>query len=174
MNLIDKIIPVGRENYKCYDLIKNILKNNDEIANIINDGLISGKIRGFDENLLQKFNELNIRWPVKDLDEVLKMGGNIGGCTTMAYQLSFLFDNCYKCAGFLPIVKGTKNSDDGRHTWVESENGWIFDTSLMLIIHNSYKDKLGYIENIRELYSSLRFYSIQKEFALDKSIKKRN
>lgn len=127
----------------------------------------------FDENLLQKFNELNVRWPVKDIDEVLKLGGNIGGCTTMAYQLSFLFEDCYKCAGILPILIGTKNCEDGRHTWVESSDGWVYDTSLMLIIHKSFISRLGYQENIKERYSSQQLYSAKKEFALDKGIKRR-
>ena len=33
------------------------------------------------------------------------------------------------------------------------------------------KEKIGYIENIRELYSSLQFYSEQRDFALDKNKK---
>lgn len=170
MEIIDKIIPKGREQYKCYDLIKNLLKNK-KFYNILELGFNSGNILPFNEELLQEFNKLNIRWPVKDIDEVLYLGGNIGGCTTMAYQLSFLFDDCYKCAGFLPILKGTKNSCDGRHTWMESSNGWIYDTSLMLIINKTYSKMIGYQENIREKYDDLQFYSEQKEFALDKSFR---
>lgn len=174
MDILSRIIPVGREEYKCYDLIRSIIKSNNEVVDIISEGLSVGKIFGFDEELLQKFNELNVRWPVKDIDEVLRLGGNIGGCTTMAFQLSFLLENSYKCAGFLPLLRGTKNSEDGRHTWVESFDGWIYDTSLMLIIHKSFMDRLGYVENSRELYNSLQFYSAQKEFALDKGIAKKS
>lgn len=171
MEIIDKIIPQGRENYKCYDLIKNILENNNELKKIIEDGFNTGKIVQFDEELLQKFGELNVRWPY-NIDEVLLLGGNIGGCTTMAYELSFLFENCFKCAGILPILKGTKNSEDGRHTWMESSDGWIYDTSLMLVIDKKYMKEIGYQENIREKYSSQQFYSQQKEFALDSNLQK--
>lgn len=122
MEIIDKIIPQGRENYKCYDLIKNILKSNSEFKKVIEEGFNTGNILPFDEELLQKYAELNVRWPY-DIDEVLLLGGNIGGCTTMALELSFLFDNSFKCAGILPILQGTKNCEDGRHTWVESSDG---------------------------------------------------
>lgn len=171
MDIIKKIIPIGREEYKCYDLIKSLIFNSKDFYNIINEGFSSGKIKPMDNELLEEFNELNIRWPVKDIDEVLYNGGNIGGCTTMAHQLSFLFDNCYRCAGILPIIKNTKNSEDGRHTWLESSDGWIYDTSLMLIIRKDYVSNIGYQENIREKYSDLEFYLEQKEFALDKSLK---
>lgn len=171
MDILEKIIPRGREDYKCYDLIKYIISTNKDYKKIIENGFILDKIKPFDEELLQKFNMLNIRWPVKDIDEVLFLGGNIGGCTTMAHQLSFIIDNSYKCAGFLPILAGTKNCNDGTHTWVESPDGWIYDTSLMLIIHKSYKNEMGYKENIREVYNKLQFYLEQKEYALDDSLR---
>ena len=76
--------------------------------------------------------------------------------------------------GILPILKGTLNAEElGGHAWIETKDE-IIDTSLMLVIDKSLKDKFGYIEENRLTASKLRqdpYYQRRKEFTNDQSLK---
>lgn len=43
MDIINKIIPIGREEYKCYDLIKSLIVKNNDFEKIISEGLETKK-----------------------------------------------------------------------------------------------------------------------------------
>ena len=99
-------------------------------------------------------------------------GNNQGYCTVCAKQVSYSLDTCYICGGILPILKGTSNCPDGSHTWIEYQDK-IIDTTLMLIIDNSLKNDLGYIEENRYNPNNDPVYSAAKEFTNDASLRKR-
>lgn len=170
-NIADLLIPEDKSDYKCYELLKETIENDREFCKTILEGIRDKKIRPFDEELLEKLNIINIRGKAKDMDEVLFHGANIGACTSMALHLSFILTGCYRCSGLLPLIKGSLNSPNGEHTWLETINE-IYDTSLMLIIDKSYKDKIGYQEEAKMPYELMKFYYEKKDYALDSDLNK--
>ena len=171
--LLAKICASGTEEYHCYDTLKQILKNNNDMMNIIAKGIENNQIYGFSEELWEELSHQNLRSPgVVSFVDVFRDGYNQGYCTVCAKQVSYSLDTCYLCGGILPILKGTINCPEGAHTWIEYDNK-IIDTTLMLVIDNSYKDALGYIEENRYNPNNDPIYSATKEFTNDVSIRKR-
>ena len=87
----------------------------------------------WDESLKKsvfKLKYLNVNKEI-GLREVFKNGYNIGNCTITAYCVSKLFDRSSICTGKVEILKGTKNSENGEHVWVETYD-FIIDTTLMI------------------------------------------
>lgn len=165
MNLESILINEEKKDYKCFDLLKDLLKN-EEFVKIVNQGVAEGKISGFSDDVWTKIYNQNSMGTV-EFEDVFKLGGNIGGCTSCSYRLSYSFNNVYICGGTLPWLVGTKNSEDGKHTWMVC-NGYIYDTSLMLIIDESYAKNFGYIQEERchTSYYGAR-YEAAKEQAVD-------
>ncbi len=161
------------KNYRCYDTLKKLLLENENFKLKFIKGITENKIKGFNKELWLKLENQNLRSPgVNSFIDVFKEGYNQGYCTVCAKQVSYSLDTCYICGGVLPLIKGTINCPDGTHTWIEYQNK-IIDTTLMLIIDNSYKDELGYIEENRYNPNYDSIYSATKEFTNDSSIKKR-
>ena len=161
------------EDYKCYDTLRNILDNNEKFRSVIIEGLSTGKICGFNQELWDKLDSQNLRSPgVNSFVDVFRDGYNQGYCTVCAKQVSYSLDTCYLCGGLLPILKGTINCKDGEHTWIEY-NGKIIDTTLMLIIDCDLKDDIGYIEENRYDPNKDSVYCATKEFTNDSSLKRR-
>ena len=67
------------------------------------------------------------------LKTIFKDGYNIGNCLLTSYYVSTIFENSLICTGKVEIHKRTKNSPDGDHVWIETEDN-IIDTTLMIII----------------------------------------
>lgn len=168
MEIINELIDEKRSHYKCFDELKRLLSSNSEFKKIIKEGYIDGEIYGFTDELWAKINTQNIR-RINSFEDVFIDGANIGYCTVASKQLSYSLDNCYLCGGVLPILRGTKNCNDGSHTWIESNNE-IIDTTLMLIISKRYTQKIGYIEENRYNPNLDPIYRAAKEFTLDKNI----
>lgn len=160
-----------KSEYKCYDLLKQLLKDNEEFRNIIIEGINENKITGFTEEIWNKINKQNIIGG-HNFQDYFQNGFNIGNCTKTSIQLSYSLDYPYICGGTLNILKGTLNSSDGKHTWI-IDNNKIIDTSLMLIIDKDYYLKLGYKEENRRNPNTDPRYNSIKDFTNDESLKKK-
>lgn len=170
MELIDMLIDKDKKEYKCYSELKRLLENNIDFKDKVINGLRTGKVSGFSDELWQKINDQNIR-RINSFDDVFRDGANIGYCTVASKQLSYSLNNVYLCGGVLPILKGTSNCSLGEHTWI-SCNGKVIDTTLMLVIDEKYSKEFGYIEENRYDPSNDPIYNAAKEFTLDTSLKK--
>ena len=172
-SIMKYICASGTENYKCYDTLKELLGKDDKFREIVASGIKAGKVEGFNLELWQRLAEQNLRSPgVNSFVDVFIQGANQGYCTVCAKQVSYSLDTCYLCGGVLPILKGTINSPDGSHTWIEYDNK-IIDTTLMLIFDTDLKDAFGYIEENRYNPNYDKVYSATKEFTNDTSLRKR-
>lgn len=170
MELFNLLVNNEKKEYKCFDILKNLLNENKNFRDIIEEGFINGKIYSFTDDLWNKIHSQNIR-RIDNFETVFKHGANIGFCTVASKQLSYSLDNCLICGGVVPILVGTPNSLDGSHTWILHDNK-IIDTTLMLIIDVEYANKIGYIEENRYDPCEDPLYMAAKEFTLDKNIKK--
>ena len=170
MDILNLLIPEDIFDYKCFDELKRLLED-EHFRNIIIDGYEQGKISGSTEDIWEKIREQNIR-RINSFEDVFKDGANIGYCTVASKQLSYSFDGCFLCGGILPILIGTRNCQDGSHTWMVHDNK-IVDTTLMLIIDEDYASLLGYVEENRYNPSDDPIYLVAKEFTLDKNLKSR-
>jgi len=175
---IDEVLEFIAEDYKeytCYDLLKERLQNVPGLKQLIIDGINSGKIHGFDETIWNKIRSQNLRAThVKDTEEWFSKGYNIGNCTNTAIQLSYSFDSCYLCGGTVPLLEGTLNSEDGKHTWMVHDKK-IYDTSLMMIIDEYYaKTSMKYNElNRTNPNIKNSNYSAAKDYATDPYLRRK-
>ena len=171
MQIEDYLIDEQRKNYKCFDELKRLLKENKDFRQKVINGYANGKIVGFNEEIWNKINKQNIR-RINNFEDVFIEGANIGYCTVASKQLSYSFDNVYICGGELPILKGTKNCKEGEHTWIETDNQ-IIDTTLMLIIAKDYSKEIGYKEENKYNPNIDPIYLVAKEITRDSSLRKR-
>lgn len=65
--------------------------------------------------------------------DVYEKGCNIGNCLLTSKYISQTLRSSTICAGKVEILKGTKNSKNGDHVWVEVED-LIIDPTLMISI----------------------------------------
>jgi len=72
------------------------------------------------------------------LKTIFKNGYNIGNCLLTSYYVSTIFENSLICTGKVEILKGTKNSKNGDHVWIETEES-IIDTTLMIMLSKNSK-----------------------------------
>ncbi len=70
------------------------------------------------------------------LKNIFEYGYNIGNCLLTSYYVFPIFINASICSGRVEILKGTKNSINGDHIWIEDED-FIIDTTLMIKIPQS-------------------------------------
>ena len=138
----EKFINQDRKNYLCFEMLRAYYNNDNEFRKLVDDGVRTGKVAGFPEELWQAIDNQNIRG-LKSFEDVFRDGYNIGGPTVVSRQLSYSFPSCTLCSGVLPMISGTKNSEMGECSWMVSD-GNIYDTSLMLIIDKTYANKFGY------------------------------
>ena len=166
-----------------FKLLNDLMETNPEFKSLVEENIKLGKIRTFNEEefeLIKKQNYIAPREELRDLIptfyDLFLLGYNIGNCVQVTRQLSYSYRGVDIVTGILPILKGTLNAEkEGGHAWLEI-NGKIIDTSLMLVIDSSLKDKFGYIEERRLKYTDLtrdKMYLSRREFVLDKSIKKK-
>ena len=111
---------------------------------------------------------------MKEFRDMFLLGYNIGNCVGASRQLSYSYHSVDIVSGILPILKGTLNAEkEGGHCWLETLDN-IIDTSLMLVIHKSLKNDLGYIEEQRLTSFQLACspnYQARKEFVNDINLK---
>ncbi len=169
MKIIDMIIDEDKKDFKCYEILKNLLNNNLEFAKIVEKGIVNKLIFKFPDELWEKIKGQNIR-RIDNFMDVFRDGANIGYCTVASKQLSYSLSHCYICGGVLPILDNTFNCD-GSHTWI-SYNGYIIDTSLMLIISEKLAKEIGYQEENRYDPNMDPVYLATKEWTNDKSLKR--
>lgn len=156
--------------YKCNDVTKQLIKTNPKFYQILVNGIKEGKVSGFPEELWDKIRNLNIR-SATNLEDAFKEGFTIGSCTVASKYLSFTFPNCEIAGGINKFLVGTKNSQDGSHTWTICKNK-IYDTTFMLIIDANYQSEFGYVqENIYNPNFDAMYVSA-KEFANDLELNK--
>lgn len=173
MDILKYLIDDDKINYKCFDALKDIVNSNDEFREVLKDGYFSGKIEAFGNDIWEKISKQNVR-RINSFTDVFVDGANIGYCTVASKQLSYSFNGCQICGGIVPILVGTKNCDDGSHTWMVY-NGKIFDTTLMLVIDENFaKERLGYIEENRYNPNQDAYYLAAKEFTLDENLRKKS
>ena len=170
MELLDFLCIPEKKEYECYSLLSSLLRRNQEFREVIAEGIKQGKIHGFDEDMWKKISDQNTRG-ISSFDEVFKQGVNIGDCTGCSIQYSYSIDRPIICGGELPLLVGTKNSPDGRHTWI-SDGGKIIDTSLMLVIDEDFAPRLGYVEQNRHDPNLSPRYRAAKDFTNDPEIRR--
>ena len=59
--MLDKLIVKGTENYKCYDILKDLYANNPEFKKIVDEGIESGKVFAFSQELWETLDMQIIR-----------------------------------------------------------------------------------------------------------------
>ena len=168
---IINFIAGSRQDYKCFDLLKELLKTNSSFLSCIEKGISEGQITGFSDKLWEQIDKQNIRDYYKNFENYFANGFNLGRCTYTSRQLSFSFQNCYICGGVLDLLKNTTNSEDGSHTWIEDYT-FIYDTTLMLKINHKYKEQLGYKTENRINPNLDNIYAYEKEFTNDTSLRR--
>lgn len=169
--ILSSLIDEKRKSYKCFSMLKYYYDNDPEFAEFIRNGVLSGKVIGYDDELWNKMASLNVRDSI-NFEEAFGEGFNVGNCTKFSRYLSYCFSYPQICGGTLPLIKGSKNSPDGRHTWI-SFKGMIYDTSLMLIMEEAYAKKgLKYDEENRYNPNFSPSYSVAKDFTTDRNFRR--
>ena len=156
--------------FKCFDLLKQKLIEDSSFRDKIIQGIKNGMISKFPRDLFDKVCDQNIRAPFKPI-QIFVDGANIGNCTVMSKMVSYSLNSCDICGGTLNVLENTKNSPDGRHTWI-SYKGNVIDTSLMILINEKMIKELGYTEENRYNPNRDNIYKAAKEYANDKSFKR--
>ena len=163
---------------KAFDLFWDLYHNNNDFHDLIDKGFKNKQIRFFNEEELNKIKSQNFIHPtnhnIKEFEDLFNLGLNIGSCVYTSRQLSYSYNNVDLVSGILPILKGTLNAEElGGHAWIETKD-CIIDTSLMLVINKSLKEKFGYTEENRITASILKQdhnYQTRKEFTNDINLK---
>lgn len=159
-------------NYKGLDILKYLLKNNLAFTKLFIKYLQDGKIKPFSYEEFEIIQKQNIRG-IDNFETVFKNGLNLGRCTVTSKQLSYSYDNVALCSGIMEYLKGTQNSINGEHCWMEYNN-YIYDTTLMLKIDKSLALLLGYKEENKISYDQLMSnhnYKATKDYTNDKDLK---
>ena len=154
-------------NLPSYDL-RETLAMKPLLVKHINDGTVME----FDDDLIVKIKRTNVLL-LRDFFEIFEEGLNIGECGITSRYLSYLFDRFTLIEkGTCEILKGTKNSPKGEHAWL-LVNGYIYDTTLMLKIHeDAAYNVFGYVpynEVTSKVLTRNKMYIMQKEIAMDTS-----
>ena len=164
---------------KAYDLFWDLYKKNDSFRSVVDSGMSSNMIWFFDDDLWDKIKSQNfISYDdrMKEFIDMFLMGFNIGNCVGASRQLSDSYNDVDIVSGVLPLIKGSRNAEElGGHCWLENDR-FIIDTSLMLVIDKSLKDRFGYIEEERVTKSALKrnqSYQSRKDFVNDVSFSKK-
>ena len=163
-----------RKDYKGTEVMKELLLKDENFKQIIIDGIKTGNIYSWPEKLWEELDKLNLMLRKGNVSDIFKMGDNIGDCTGCSTIVSYSFPiGCLYVGGTVDYLIGTKNSVDGRHTWLENE-GVIYDTTFMVSINEKYSKKMGYKTLYKTDPNKNSKYSAGKDFARDKFISSNN
>ena len=163
-----------RKSYEGTQMMRNLLTTNIKFRDLIIEGIKTGNVYMWPEELWEKLDKLNLMGRKGNVSDIFKTGSNIGDCTGCSTVVSYVFQvGCLYVGGTVDYLIGTKNSQDGRHTWVE-DNGIIYDTTFMIAIKNDYSKRLGYNEVYKTDPNKNSEYSAGKDFARDPFINANN
>ena len=168
-DILEILIDKDLINFKCFDLLKEKLRSDIQFRKTIKSGIKKGFIKKFPRDLFEKICNQNVRIDIEPI-QIFAEGYNIGNCTFMSQMIGYSLDGIYMCGGKLPLLNGTKNSPDGRHTWI-SYLGNIIDSTLMIVISEKFAFELGYLEEKRYEPEG-HIYNIAKDYANDTYRKK--
>lgn len=118
---------------------------NEEFELFTNYMISSGKVGFFDDNLLRIMQTVKLQ-EGQSLYDYFDNGFNNGYCGFTCMLLSLLFENCELVEGKNSYLKGTENSPNGEHMWLNVD-GNVYDTSLGLVY--SAGNALGYEDKSR-------------------------
>ena len=168
INLEELFINDNCKNYKCYDILKNLLKNKDFRKTLV-IGIINDEVRPFNDNIWETFSKINYRG-CSNLEEAFMLGLNLGNCTNFSKELGYIIKGSEICGGTVPLLVGTENCPNGDHTWMEY-GGLIYDTSLMIIMKREFAEKIGYQEDNRYPVSETAGYEAREKYATERIFK---
>lgn len=94
----------------------------------------------------------------KTLREIYEHGFNIGRCGLTSRYIARKFEEATLYYGKADLLVGTKSSKNGEHAWTTIE-GFLVDSTLMLLIPMSEAVSLGYISEKKLEYKSARMLS---------------
>lgn len=112
----------------------------------------------------------------KTLNEIYERGYNIGHCGLTSRYIARKFEEATLYYGKANLLVGTKASENGEHAWTTIE-GFLVDSTLMLLIPMSEAVNLGYIFEKKIEYKSARMLSEYDIYDIEyekEKIKKRN
>lgn len=163
-----------RKDYKGTQIMRELLTKNETFRSLIIEGIKAGNVYMWSDELWKKFDKLNLMLRKGNVSDIFKTGANIGDCTGCSTIISYSFPlGCLYVGGTVDYLIGTKNSVDGRHTWIEY-NGVIYDTTFMIAIKEEYSKNLGYKEVYKTDPNKNSEYSAGKDFARDPFISSNN
>ena len=156
-----------RKNFKSTQLMRTLLKENQAFKETIIEGIKSGNVEKWPEELWTKLDNQNLRESYEKMSDAFEDGHNLGRCLVYSYYVSYSMPlECLIGSGTVSYLKGTVNSPEGKHTWLECKNV-IYDTTFMICIHKNFVKKLGYVESFKTNPNKNSEYSAAKDFAND-------
>lgn len=156
-----------RKDYKGTQMMRELLVKNEIFRTLIIEGIKTGNVYMWPDELWKKLDKLNLMLRKGNVSDIFKTGANIGDCTGCSTIISYAFQaGCSYVGGTVDYLVGTKNSSDGRHTWVEDKK-IIYDTTFMIAIKEEYSKNLGYKEIYKVDPNKNAEYSAGKDFAID-------
>ncbi len=162
--------------FKGFDLLNEIKDKYSTLKEILEQYQELGKIRYFNEQEWEKIKKQNYTG-FEDVDsfyDIFRLGYNIGHCGIMARQLSYSYNDIDIVSGKVSMLKGTLNSPNGGHIWLETKKQ-VIDTSLLLVFDKSLKSKIGYMDEQRltsKVLAKDMYYGVRKEYTNDINIKR--
>ena len=107
------------------------------------------------------------------LEDIYHMGFNIGNCGLTSRYIARRFDEAELYYGTATLLIGTKNSEDGDHSWTVINN-FVIDSTLMLCIPINEAEQLGYAPEKQIEHSCARLLSefnvYDNEYKLEQSM----
>lgn len=156
-----------RKDYKATLIMRELLTKNDKFRETIIEGIKTGSIYMWSEELWEKLDKQNLREKYDKISEAFKDGHNLGRCLVYSTYVSYSFPpSCLIASGMIDYLKDTVNSPDGKHTWIEND-GIIYDTTFMICINKNFLEKLNYKEEFKTNPNKNANYSAGKDFATD-------
>ena len=130
----------------------------------IKEYMENGEIKTFEEfeyngkSLLERTKDINVE-SYSSMYELFERGHHIGNCGHTSRFMGIMFENPLFHTGKAECLKGTKNSEDGGHAWIETEidkQKYIIDTSMLLVIPEKLKEEIGY-EDTKKAYTKKEY-----------------
>lgn len=101
------------------------------------------------EELKEEIYKIKLdRWiedKISTMEEVYNQGLNIGKCGLTSRYLMINLKDCDMHVGKCNLLIGTAAAPNGEHAWI-TRNGYVIDTTLMLIMKEEKAESLGYIK----------------------------
>ena len=162
-----EILYGDRKDYKSTQLMRELLEKDEKFKDLIVEGIKSGNIYSWSEELWTKLDNQNFREKYSLVSDAFKDGHNLGRCLVYSEYVSYSIPlGCFIASGTVDYLKGTVNSPEGKHTWIEYENV-IYDTTFMMCIKKAFLKKLNYNEDFKTNPNKNPMYSSAKDFAND-------